>query len=480
MMLKDNTRTSKVGCIGIPHLHGHTKITLTDSKTGEVETYEKDNMVTDAVEKMFAANLFGNINYTELVPVKDLFGGVMCFDNELSTLSITPERGARVVANAGDIAHSTASTKRGNPNGGESGAVANGYKYVWDFATNQGNGTINSLSLCHKSCGNVSVAPDIFVPNIPLLKITSNHTVITAEGTNASRTPHNERYIDLFYLNPSGDWGYHSAGTTINKVETNAIEQKINGILGDTSLISSKTFTIPDFTAGRDSVTYDVENDKIIFVVLYSSSVVKVYSVDYDEEEITTYTFDQGLDVNNTIPSWISGMNASEKNFASSNLYVKSGKYIFVPAHSGGFYRLNLTNVTDIVEVAVNATFQTNLNTHRLGQVNINEGIVMGYNYIISDKVYEIAGFEYGILWSGTLMVSNERMRVARSESADIANIIWYDMPTGGSSGNGNTFYLGVALIYPYVATIQQDFQNPIIKTSEKTMKIEYTITNSN
>ena len=34
-------------------IHGHTKIELTNQTTGEVETIEKDNIVTNAVSQIF-------------------------------------------------------------------------------------------------------------------------------------------------------------------------------------------------------------------------------------------------------------------------------------------------------------------------------------------------------------------------------------------------------------------------------------------
>lgn len=481
-MFIDKTKKSAIGNMGVPHLHGHTKVTLTDAKTGEIEVYEKDNMVTDAVDTLYSKNLYGVIDYRDLKPVKDLFGGVMLFDAELDTDSIAPERTARVVANAGQTAHASASTKRGNPNNASGGSqeLSNGYKYVWDWATNQGNGTIYSMSLCHKNCGDVSVSPDVFVSDIPLIGLTGMKNVVSADGTNTGRTPHETRYIDMFYLHPSGDWGYHSYGTTITKVKTCAVEQKINGLLGAAEADETKTFTISNFTAGRDSVTYDIENDKILFIVLLDTvggTSVVVHSVDFDTEEDTVTTFNQGLtSLYTDVPT---GTTTTDTlHVMSCNKIVKSGKYIFVPSSLRGFYRLNMTNTSDIVEVTSSLTSDVDLFT--LGQVNVNEGIVLGYNYIImNDTVYLIATFDYSIMWSGQSLISRQTVRVVRSEQCDVANLAWFNAQIGGSSSQTQTYYLAVALILPYVATIQQDFANPIVKTSDKTMKVEYTITNS-
>ena len=200
--------------------------------------------------------------------------------------------------------------------------------------------------------------------------------------------------------------------------------------------------------------------------------------MDFETEEDTTTTFDQGITtLYRTVPSYVSA-EQDVINSMSSNKFIKSGKYIFVPKNLREFYRLNMTNVSDIVEVSSSLTEDVNLFT--LGQVNINEGIVMGYNYIITnDEIYKIAPPDYSILWAGQTLISKQTIRVARSESNDIANLVWFNAAIGGSSAQTQIYYLGIAVILPYLATIQQDFANPIIKTSDKTMKIEYTITNN-
>ena len=46
-------------------LHGHTKIELTDVNTGEVEIYEDDNMVTNALNSFFWQKGFFVNNYLQ-------------------------------------------------------------------------------------------------------------------------------------------------------------------------------------------------------------------------------------------------------------------------------------------------------------------------------------------------------------------------------------------------------------------------------
>ena len=173
MNIKDQTKKERFGGQTLPKLHGHTKIILTDVKTGKEEVVEKDNLVTDAVSNLFAQNVFGAKDYNAMTPLRDMFGGVMCFEDVLDVNDVlVPDDGSNaLIAHAGQTSHSSASTTRGNPNGVLSGEIQNGkgYKFVWDFSTSQGNGTISSLSLVHKWLGDIGTKPVAAVTGETLL-----------------------------------------------------------------------------------------------------------------------------------------------------------------------------------------------------------------------------------------------------------------------------------------------------------------------
>ena len=96
-------------------IHGHTKIELTSQTTGEVETIEKDNIVTNAVSQIFNAfngmallreananGEYGSTSDKSWELLESLYGGILLYDTALGsdpdTLFAPPE--ANLVAAA--------------------------------------------------------------------------------------------------------------------------------------------------------------------------------------------------------------------------------------------------------------------------------------------------------------------------------------------------------------------------------------------
>ena len=148
-------------------LKGHTKIELTNVNTGEVETYEDDNMVTNALEDLFhPLGFFGNesiISGDRLLPNNDnsvtnsdhllhnLTGGLLLFDKSLEEdpeLTTLPG-GVSMTGHACYRKYTGTDKTFGSYNNNESGLLYDGYgyKHVWDFQTNQANGKISCACL---------------------------------------------------------------------------------------------------------------------------------------------------------------------------------------------------------------------------------------------------------------------------------------------------------------------------------------------
>ena len=89
-------------------IHGHTKIELTSQTTGEVETIEKDNIVTNAVSQIFNAfngmallreananGEYGSTSDKSWELLESLYGGILLYDTALgsdpNTLFAPPE-----------------------------------------------------------------------------------------------------------------------------------------------------------------------------------------------------------------------------------------------------------------------------------------------------------------------------------------------------------------------------------------------------
>lgn len=149
------------------HLKGITKIQLFNGETGELEQEVKEeNMVTNAIEECLnlpdyiAAGLDLNENRARSLvyarnPVLDnFFNGILLFEQPME------EKKTRVIApfdnmeigHAGDTT-SVALSHQGTYNTVESGEIENGYRRVWDFATDRANGKISCVCMTSRAGG---------------------------------------------------------------------------------------------------------------------------------------------------------------------------------------------------------------------------------------------------------------------------------------------------------------------------------------
>ena len=139
-------------------LKGHTKIELTDVNTGKVETYEHDNMFTKAIYNSLNNTWtqmlggLGAINSWHLPLASKMLGGIALFEDNIAedeNITYFP-KGNPVIGYAGTIVSDGLDKQWGSRNLLESedyNEETKTVKYVWDFGTSQGNGTIKAVGL---------------------------------------------------------------------------------------------------------------------------------------------------------------------------------------------------------------------------------------------------------------------------------------------------------------------------------------------
>lgn len=137
-------------------LKGTATIELTDVKTGRKEVVKHDNLITNAVNDVLTLNpgIFkAATNYSSLVNpiIPNLIGGILLCEDALEE---NPEKywvpaDNPLVGYSNNEASPGTDPKRGSMNLLESGALEDGkgYRFVFDFSTSQGNGTISALGL---------------------------------------------------------------------------------------------------------------------------------------------------------------------------------------------------------------------------------------------------------------------------------------------------------------------------------------------
>ena len=126
-------------------MKGHTKIILTDKKTGKQEVYEDDNMVTNALSKMFEnCGLMNYPNADRDNYIPQLLGGIMGFDTALTEDpdNIYTPAGVEMIFNGSTLNTTDAGySELGIYMADESGWNADhtAYTFVYEFMTTRGN-----------------------------------------------------------------------------------------------------------------------------------------------------------------------------------------------------------------------------------------------------------------------------------------------------------------------------------------------------
>lgn len=145
----------------IPKIKGHTKIELTDVKTGKKEVVEHDNTFQPAVIAAymrslgeFNANPYNNSTWRNIDMLRNFVGGIFCFQNTITEGKHYMPAGNKMTANgAYDITNAGTPTELGTYNPLESVFTNNSATFVYDWGTAQGNGEISCVCLTSETGG---------------------------------------------------------------------------------------------------------------------------------------------------------------------------------------------------------------------------------------------------------------------------------------------------------------------------------------
>ena len=486
-MLKDNIKRSSARGCTLPKLHGHTVLTLTDAKTGrEVKRIEKDNLVTDAVAKIFAQNYLGAIKYADITPVRNMFGGVMLFYDALtesaSSVLLPDPSSNPVIAYAGQTAHATANTKRGNPNNatGGSGPTADGkgYKFVWDWATNQGNGTISAAALTFKDFGDIGPDPNPLVTGKFPFIWNTNEVAYLASGDRASRGAWASYCHGLICVTDNGQTGYTFDYVTkkLSKVAVNYKAQGVNNTLNSGEILEQKT--VPGSFSAYGGVTWDASTGLFYFVEFSTATSCEITEYNFETEAYTTKTFTgQDVTYNRITPT-----NANTHQAAYINKFAKCGNYFFVYG-SSGMYRLDWSQPSDIEAVDFSGWDTTNAGSftpdvNRFGQVATGPSCVVGCGFAIYGlKAYAVEKPTDNMIDAlGSNNMFQKGAYAVRHALTDDPNVqVLWPWFYGYQDNTELNVYAGLQWS-PYLATVQ-NLEDVVTKDSTMTMKVVYTIT---
>lgn len=163
-MLADITRKIKLGVNPFAKLHGHTKIELTDVKTGKKQVIEHDNTFQAGVLASYMRSLgafnnnpFDNDTWNSNAKWRNLVGGILLFrdaiDDSNGEVPYMPSGNQMTANGAYGVTNAGTPVELGTWNSIESTVGASSIVMVYDWDTSHGNGTIGSICLTSETGG---------------------------------------------------------------------------------------------------------------------------------------------------------------------------------------------------------------------------------------------------------------------------------------------------------------------------------------
>ena len=447
-------------------LKGHTKITLTDVKTGKQKIVEKDNMVTNALAAIFAKNWCGLANFSSLLPLREMFSGVLCFEGEITenadNYNPPNDTDNECICHAGPDAHSTAEVNRGQPNVAEWDVQDTSIKYVWDFSTSV-QGEIRTVCLCPGVLGNMGLKP-----------FTAEFNPISSFGDNRhSNSSWTEQYSKRYPFTISNDGKtcktIYADGTSFKEYEMRH-DYFAFGIMRGTEDWQQVAMREATLLSSFDSNKSFIFDDDTNYYVGTPSSATRIVLQTVKKSDMTVTS--TNLDYTGVSLSTSNLSGGKNKNM---RVWGFDGTYLYFPNSSNNqFYKLNITNLSDVTLLPEELTIHLgsyNANTSDGEQfvtpVAVSEGLIVGDNYIINGvHAYQIAQTKK-VLGNSGYAFNNRWLDLIRMGAATYGHA--FTSYSSGTAGQGAVF---LALMLSTI-NVLDDVVN---KTTSTTMKIEYTI----
>ena len=472
-------------------LKGTTKIELTDVNTGETQVIEKHNLVTGAINRLYQPTLGHATNGSTLrgLDANTLFGGLMLFNNPL------PEDPNQWFAPAGvnatghgvqGLQNTTAGVRLGSYNSAESSynSATKTAKFVYDFSTNQANGTIASVCLTHKLAGYGGYGTDMVygsswstVMMNSMYSGTKRFTDYTDKLDTSSNLVYSKEY--LFLIDAENDLAYYfviTGGTTVRIRKYNAMLKSYSVFTTDTlanTLVlvgeSPEVALTTSIPAGTWSYNYDATNNAIYIRAGGTTAnngtfvLTKVTCEDTPVVTQTTVTNTSGVTIGNT----------SNRNTFVHNGYV----YIIGNASPYNIYKIRIadsevttiTNTTSLSGYVPVMAIDGIIYYQKPGETS---GMA---TYLLDTEYNTIKGCGISNLDYASQKGTGSYYSYYSPVYTPIKDnpMLYYLSYAGNSSATANT--LGFKYLTNYLATIN-NISPSIAKVGTQTMKITYTL----
>ena len=459
-------------------LNGRMVMELTDVNTQEVETIIEENMVTDAVNNILGINPMGAyFSETEydtgvvwvgnLLPIcPNMIGGILMFSKPLEEKAdnIYPTSDNLPVAYAANDVNSSTNLAIGSLNKTESKALENGYKFVWEFTPSQGNGTITAVALTSKFGGQNALGSLVGDASTFLqLRRVDVGSMNTAQQAVLFEAVEMDFEKNLLY-----SITFKDSAVLIRKVRIPVFTLGLNDVIDDTSYKVLEEQSVPtttfkflgsytlygEFMDGQDGYWYGFSNEG------NSSGNAKVVWVKIKKEDFSMTEGEWTLS-NTKLMSVGQRDDSSSYPERKVRCCVRNG-YVYIPAYNKqGIYKINISNSADVTLIPFGYTSKW--------KPLCESGTCEVYMTLIGDI---IIGGDFQVLADDSIVHTQGSARVL-NEATPLFQYKNFLVGWGGSYGKE---YRGVYLLTPYLASIN-NLGSAVVKNTDKTMKITYTLT---
>ncbi|MBR3163763.1 hypothetical protein IKF15_00430 [Candidatus Saccharibacteria bacterium] len=463
------------------HIKGHTQILLTDVKTGKVEKIESDNLVTNAVKEFlsFWQPLLGwNAIATYFMPLwQKMYGGLYLFDTALTESAantfLPNVADAKLTGYAGNATSGGEDTKRGSFNANESEALSNGYKFVWDFGTSEGNGTIAAACLTNPLAGYHGYNYDPYGALFSAINETGNTGAnYKGMGWSANQDLDSIRNRPFPYFNFMTNRYVLEFEATSNKIKRRSLYYNGTNCTIGTAELKTNSMNIKDTYGaivqtsetvsasggyGGDGIAFDT-GDKIIYLTTPNTQIIRITefnrnTFEYETRyEIPFYT-QTGKDVR--------GLGFSPSYYTDGGGAVYKNGFIYVLAFDSGDGR----NAGYVAKINI-STKEASIITPKFSQT-------ARYGYAQNIMLIDVNG---NILAGGYLIYGNDEYLPIESSNSRLYYNAEYKVSNYAYELLNSDHYNVIMPNLQYLATIN-NLATPVIKTASKTMKVTYTLT---
>lgn len=465
---------------------GKSTIELRNAETGELEFKAGDeNMVTNAAANLMnGTQLFPNIpNFSssgrrEIFPLLDkLFSGLLMFEKNIveDPNVMGMPYGNRCVGHAHDV-YTGLDPYTGTINNSETTVLENGKRYVWDFPTDKGNGTIRSVALTSSIGGCVGIGSELsdgeqgnFISDFPFVNYLSPQG-----GTLFSLSDYDYAVIGIKDVNTFiiGKTPENTKGAVVKGISTiilrkriyqNKVKLKDNYSYSESekTITSSKRLTAPYF--------FQQIGKEIYSIFPYDTNKFDVVIFDMD-----TLTIKKEETV--TVQDAVFKQQKFHLQLYPDQCALYKG-YYYIRKNDTDFYKINKDDPTDYSIAFSVDTYKKGINLigdlMYLNEIcyNGSSSSIVGFGYVYNGSELRKTKTHCNSYYSDRTMMN----KVINNDVVPFPYVITQNA-SGLNDSYNNRYYLCLKQYTPFLSTIN-NLSTPVVKNETQTMKVTYEIT---